>query len=159
MHYPRWKRLLDKLFEPVMYWLQGTRSELPQQTHFWNNERWDAGWYHQDWFLSFSGDTNAKQPRFLGFIPLFHMPRLGGWKRFVVLEPVKPVHCWRVAWTGPDNGGGITQIPLSGPVRMTIGPRPVRFYGLTSNGKQIQLRCLGKGEIGKAGPYANIPLL
>lgn len=144
---------------PVMYLLQGTFREVPQRTHVWNNVRWQANWYHQPWFLTFDGDPEAAPPRVFGFIPRFHMRIFGGWKKFVVLEPVQPIVDWHVGWSCPVNGDGLSLITISRRVRVTIGPGAVRFFGLDQAGKQIELRCVGEGRIGAAGEFAKVPLL
>lgn len=159
LHYPGWKRFLDWCLVPIMYLLQGNFREIPQRTHFWNNVRWRADWYHQPWFLSFSGDPTAVAARPLGFIPRFHMRIFGGWTKFVVLEPVEPIVDWHVGWSCDVHGSGLSLVTIDRRVRMTIGPGPVKFFGLDRNGKQIELRCVGEGRIGSAGEFAEIPLL
>ena len=88
----------------------------------------------------------------------FHLPVLGGWRQYVVLEP-EDTQDWYVGWILSD-AIGISRIKLIGPVRLLIGPDDVSFFGI--NGKdygQIPIRKIGEGRIGSGGSYAQMPLL
>lgn len=155
--------LADKLMIPIMYLLQGTFSEVPQRTHRWNNHKFTTAiellLIHALPRVHFDGDESASV-RWLGFIPRFHMPIFGGWKKFVVLKPVCCNEPWHVGWLPTDGDcPAISLIPISNLVRVTIGDSPVSFYGISQSGECLELVCVGEGRIGKAGTFRNILLL
>lgn len=89
----------------------------------------------------------------------FHLPRLGGWKNYVVLEPTSgDGKGWHVGWIA-GNVIGVSRIPLNGPVRVLVGSGKVSWFGVNSDGGQIKLRQVGIGRIGDGGTFAKIPLL
>jgi len=151
-------KLADLILIPVMHLISGTTKESPQKTHYWNNRslsprEMDAinpidALYFPGVPSRFHSQRN----------PLFHIPILGGWREYVVLEPTNHSGSWHVGWKS-FRSGGISRIPLLGPVRTLLGPRDVYFFGINEEGEQIPLRLLGKGTIGKSGPFAKIPLL
>lgn len=150
----------DTIMVPLMYLLQGNVQELPQRTHRWNNlhlKNYSLSDLDSNMIERVSGDTHAHK-RWFGIIPLFHMPILGGWKKFVVLNPKSYTQEWYVGWIAFD-ALGVTKIPVTGPVRLGIGPRQAYFFGLTKTGKQIEIDVIGEGHIGQAGTFSKIPLL
>ena len=155
-------RLADTLMLPVMYLLQGTFHEVPQRTHRWNNYkvrvRTELAAISLLPRIRFDGDPAATE-RWLGFIPRFHMPIFGGWKKFVVLRPVDHDGEWHVGWMPSDDSAGISMVPVRGPVRVTIGGGPVSFFALTSKGVPLFLKQVGEGTIRNAGAFRNVPLL
>jgi hypothetical protein len=154
--------LADMLMLPIMFFLQGTLKESPQRTHRWNNHKFQT---ESELALikllpkiSFKGIPSEKS-RWLGFLPRFHMPILGGWKKFVVLVPVTVTEKWFIGWHPTDgDSAGVSMIPLSGPVRVTIGDSDVEFFALSRSGVPLNLIQIGEGYIGHAGEFANIPL-
>lgn len=151
-------RIADGLMVPIMYLLQGNFRELPQRTHRWNNVHLKSvqiSDLHAEKIIFFDGDSRAHR-RWLGPIPLFHMPVFGGWKKFGVIEPVDEVDEWFIGWLAFDIVG-ISQIPLSGPVRIGLGPRQAEYFGIDSGGNQIKIKEVGEGYIGKAGVFAQVP--
>ena len=156
-------RLADYLMMPLMYMLQGTLKEVPQRTHRWNNfkvrSNSDRFKILRDfYFIAFVGDKNATK-RWFGIIPIFHMPIFGGWKRFVVLEPANHTEPWFVGWAANQEVIGISQIPIYGRVRVTIGPEEVSFFAMNSKHEPLLLKQVGKGFIGKAGEFSSVPIL
>ena len=150
----------DIVMLPIMYLLQGNVREVPQRTHRWNNTHLNnhsVSDLHAKMIEIIPGDSLARR-RWLGPLPLFHIPIFGGWKKFVVLQPKNHIHEWFVGWIAFD-ALGITKIPTQGPIRLGIGPRQAHFFGLTETGKQIDVDVIGEGYIGQAGEFANIPLL
>ena len=83
---------------------------------------------------------------------------LGGWKRYIVLEPTHEVRLWHVGWITSDVIG-FSRISIDGPVRVLVGPGSVSYFGLDTHGNQLELRKIGEGEVGKGGSFAHIPLL
>lgn len=158
--------LADVMMLPIMYLLQGTFKESPQGTHRWNNKKITSQYTREkilNYFplITFSGDAVASKRWLLGFIPLFHMPIFGGTRTFVVLEPSDFNGFWFVGWYLPGDNGliGVSRVPLGDKVRLTIGPDKVSFFAVSLAGKPLQLSQVGMGKIGKAGDFAEIPLL
>lgn len=104
-----------------------------------------------------NSDPTAVARLLFGFIPLFHCPICGGWRHYVVLQPIDYTPEWYVGWLSED-ANGVSLLPNKGPVRVVEGAKPASWFGITKNGRQIPLRLLGKGRIGDGGPFANIPL-
>jgi hypothetical protein len=147
-----------------MYLAQGTVREVPQRTHRWNNYKYHpAATLAKEAKVRVKGDPKALREAWLGLIPLFHIPILGGWREYVVLEPAEDTVKWHVGWGQAVNMGmseyGVSSITLRGGVRMLRGPKTVCFFGLTRRGRQIPLRIVGYGRIGDRGPYSKLPLL
>jgi len=157
---PAWCMWLDWFLTPIMYLVQGSLRERPQQTHFWNNRRLsraERNSLRDDLFLTLSGDPAARR-RWFGPIPRFHIPLLGGWKRYVVIKPDIDDYIWYVGWVTGD-AEGVSLLPLRGPVRLLLGPDEVSFFGVDSCRRQINLRLVGEGFVGAASPdHRQIPL-
>ena len=156
-----WEEMLDFLWIPSMYLASGTVCEVPQQTHPWNRRSLS---YEERLSLNPDlnhhepGDNEAASPWLLGFIPRFHLPIIGGWRNYVVIKPVQQnMSHWYVGWV---NAGacGVSRLPLTGPVRLLIGPENTDFIGLDEDGFQIKVKKTGKGRIGTGGRYAHLPL-
>lgn len=150
----------DLLMLPVMYILQFPSFETPQRTHYWNNVKSsvaDIKHFDPHQMVSVSSDLNAVK-RWLGPLPIFHMPVFGGWKKFVVLQPVVDQDEWYVGWIVGDTMG-ISQIKLDSKVRLLKGPTPVSFFGVNENGDQININLVAEGVLGKKHSYRNIILL
>jgi hypothetical protein len=147
---------------PVMYLAQGTVWEKSQRTHFWNNTKFKKGSLRG--ILSTvdcvdcAGDENACLPLWLGFFPRFHIPVLGGWRKFVVFD-VSNLGPWHIGWVTSHGFVGVSRIPLSGPVRMTIGPGDSTFFAVKNDGTIYRLEKIGEGLIGQAGEFRHVPLL
>lgn len=103
------------------------------------------------------GDVTASK-RFWFGLPLFHIPVLGGWRRFMVLEPSLDVS-WHVGWIADDGIIGVSLIQLEGSVRVTIGPDMSTFFAIRADGSQLPLRRMGEGLIGEAGRFRHVPLV
>ncbi len=147
---------------PIMYLLQGTLWEKPQRTHFWNNQKFtnaEAARYNLPGIgVYVEGDKQAKSPYLFGFIPLFHMPIFGGWRKFVVLTPAGHGP-WHIGWYTDHGFVGASRVTIHGPIRMTIGPGGSRFFALDMNGQFLPLMEVDQGLIGEAGDFRRIPLL
>lgn len=161
----------DWLMRPIMFWLQGNWKEEPQRTHFWNNielsplqvinvldslqSLYSKGSLKTSGVSRIAADKNAVAK--FSLFPIFHAPRFGGWKEFIVLEPVDDIDQWYVGWFSAV--AGMSLVPIKGRVRVLIGPGEVIFFGVDKNGKGIPINTVDSGEIGKAGEYAKVPLL
>lgn len=152
-------RFADRLMTPLMYALSGTFFESPQRTHWWN-------------YMKFrNGELNSLNQSLTLFCPgipgnilhtrlsRHHLPILGGWRNYVVLEPCEHGAYWYVGWISGDITG-ISQITLKGRVRLLIGPTDTTFFGISAiDESQIAIKKVGDGRIGNGGPYCHVPLL
>jgi hypothetical protein len=155
-------RFGDICMLPLMYLLQGTVRELPQQTHRWNNMKFPLSaisHLRSDLMVTVPGDPRAVK-RWWGPLPIFHIPVLGGWSKFIVMEPATPVSSsWYIGWIAGDTVAGVSQIMISHQVRLLVGAGPAQFFGLTNEGEQIPLIVVGHGRIGQSGRFSSVPLL
>ena len=156
-----WAQAGDALMVPVMYLVSGTFRETPQRTHNWNvqtcNTSSDS--IPTQFLLPVPGKGNASA-RFVAGIPIFHIPIFGGWKDYVVLQPKESKGTWFVGWITEKRELQISKIPLSGRVRLLLGPQEASFFGVDKqSGELILLECIGSGRIGEGGEYAQDILL
>lgn len=151
--------LADKLMVPIMYIMQGTFLESPQRTHRWNNQHLpnhELQTLYSSGMVSHQGDQSANN-MWLGWIPLFHLPLFGGWKKYLVIEPNDTTVEWFPGWR-LGSYRGFSRIPLNGPVRLLVGPESVEFFGLTKDGRQIPVTLIGEGVVGQGGEFSQVPL-
>jgi hypothetical protein len=148
----------DVLMTPLMYLVSGTFREKPQRTHRWNYkplEKTELDLLKKSKMVfekGIIGEVSLKWPL------LFHIPIFGGWRKYVVLVPKKNTS-WYVGWQKEEDSG-ISLIKISGAVRMLIGSENVFFFGISAKSKeQIAIKEIGKGVVGKRGPYCNTLLL
>lgn len=153
-------RIADYLMMPLMYFLQGTLREVPQRTHRWNNQKFknnELSFLTSEKMFTVAGDSSAFR-RWWGPLPIFHIPLLGGWSKFVVLETTQD-EPWFIGWLTGDTLG-VSKIPLRGPVRVLVGSGPAQFFALRLiDGVQLELKSGGHGRVGNAGEFGKIPLL
>ncbi len=154
-------RLADYCMMPLMYVLQLSISEKPQRTHRWNNKKLHVSELHHfdnDAMVALAGSSD-NTPRWLYGLPIFHMPLLGGWDRYIVLAPTVTQDMWFAGWVAGDVAG-VSRIPLSGPVRLLEGQYAAQFFGINEHGEQIRIVKIGEGLIGRAPrEHQQIPLL
>ncbi len=155
-------RTLDRVLRPLMRFIAGPRAwfEEPQQTHFWNNQKLET--FPTTWvsyLLQVPGDSTAASRWLFGFIPVFHIPIFGGWKRYVVIEPLDYVGTWHPGWVAVDVVG-CSRVSVRGSVRLLQCPDLTDFFGVAvDDGQPILLKIVGYGVIGDGGPYCQLPLL
>ncbi len=155
-------RFADWLMRPLMYLAAGTVWEEPQTTHRWNNRKLsdhEVCGLDTELLLVIEGDPTAGIRWFLGFIPRFHIPVWGGWRRYAVIEPevYTGTDVWYLGWVGEDIAK-LSRIPNVGAVRTLRGPRPMNVFGVNAAGVQIPLTYTDAGIIGEGGPYTHLPL-
>ena len=146
-------QLLDQLMQPIMYWLQGNYSELPQRTHRWNNQKltpYEVTKLDPSGFATIAGSRQAAAPWWLGIFPRFHMPRFGGWNEYVVLQPQAKQTVWFVGWH-TTQVSGFSRVSLTDQVRVLRGQTAASFFGLDRSGRQVALKQVGLGTIGVGG--------
>ena len=156
-----WATLGDILMTPVMYLVSGTFQETPQRTHAWNVETFcpSSERIPAQFLLPVLGKENVSQ-RFVAGFPLFHIPILGGWRDYVVLQPKESKSGWYVGWITEEKTIQVSKIPLSGRVRLLQGSQETLFFGVDKEtGDLILLECIGSGRIGEGGEHAHDILL
>ena len=159
-----WAAVLDWIMLPVMYFVSGTLSEIPQRTHWWNNKKLTRAEVEElasaSQFVIHVDGLTDQRARFFGSLPIFHMPIFGGWKNYMVFKPCGKARTgWHIGRITKDVCD-VTTIKLNGPVRMELGPGEVTFFGVDAKtGEQIPIQMIGTGRIGDEGPFADVPLL
>lgn len=151
-------RFADWLAYPVMRFPFITDwGESPQLTHFWNNIRFareKTDGLDPELMVKCMGDPDAIIRRRRWDVR-FH---LGGWSRYVVLEPYEWRDDWYVGWV-TKSGAGVSQIPITRRVRMLVGPDDVAFFAVRSSDyRQIGLHEVGRGTLGDRGAFRLVPL-
>lgn len=152
-------RTCDTLMRPFMYVVSGTCWEAPQGTHAWNWHKIthaEAGALSTAMMVTSPG-RHGECGRHHRLISRYHMPVFGGWRRYIVLEPVTHSRPWYVGWITTDQAG-VSRIPIAERVRVLEGPEPTRWFGLDDCGSQVVIWECGKGKIGEGGPFVRIPL-
>ena len=159
-----WSKVADWLMVPVMYVLQGTIFETPQLTHKWNNHPFPRAVRER---LDFSSMVELqplhavrRRKHFWDF--LFHAPIFGGWREYAVLTPKKndpgQPEPWRIGWMTGDTQA-ISQIVLTGPVRVLYGDFNTQFFAVDTTGQQLPLEQIDTGRIAAGGQYRHVTLL
>lgn len=155
----------NKAMIPIMRWCAGrdAKNESPRQTHFWNRHVLgikfaDSISKHSDKMVLVTRNTSAKTV--LPFIS--HIPRWGGWKDYIVIEPfnfMEKENGWYVGWIY-EKSVCVSRIKLTSGVRLLKLPEDCFVFGIShSTGFQIYLMTVGFGTIGKGGKYSSTPLL
>lgn len=152
--------ILDFLMMPVMLVCQFTLTESLQRTHFWNNQKLsdkEKNRLDVSMGVESHGDPAVNQRWVDKNFPIFHIPILGGWKKFIVVEPEDDEETWFPGWMAEDVTG-VSQIKVVGRVKLLLGPGKVTFFGVDRFGEQIFLKRVGSGVLGKKSPYRKVPL-
>lgn len=147
----------DQKMEPFMRWACLSEPGA-QRTHRWNNHRLTVTQKEsldQAMMVHNDGIPAASPWRPL----LFHLPRFGGWKDYVVIRPIWENISWHIGWA-TDLVSGISRIELRGPVRVLVGPDATHHFGVEhGTGEQIPLEQIGSGIVGETPEYRHILLL
>lgn len=152
-------RVADFLMLPIMYLISGTFKETPQGGHRWNVKLFqqkEVESLDQKMMIHCQGVSKAMRRRWLF---LYHLPIFGGWKYYILIEPVDHKGTWFIGFVARDVTG-VSRIKLSRPVRMLVGKDDVSFFALdASSCEQIAIKKIGQGRIGDGGPFAKEKLL
>lgn len=144
--------IADLAMLPIMAVFTGFIG-LAQRTHFWNNRKMtpeERAMIDLGLILRHPGDPTAH--RWGGLFA--HLPIcLGGWRKFIVIEPADQTDVWYVGWVS-----GVSLIPLKGPVRVLIGRGDAEFVAFNAEGVQIPLKKTGEGQLVTRNPYMWLPL-
>lgn len=151
-----WAETADRLLLPLMRFVLNAPGEEPQRTHWWNHGRLtddEVVRLEKDYMAQHAGDPTAHRL----VSPFIHLTRWGGWKQYAVLEPVGYSSVWNLGWIA-GHKHDVSLIGVFGNARALIGPGPVSFFGIGSNGEQITLRLVRTGWIGDSSADTQLPL-
>jgi hypothetical protein len=102
------------------------------------------------------------EARALPHVPLIagalaHLTRFGGWKHYLVLAS-QTTEDWHIGWRW-SMGAGVSRVPVSGPVRVLVGPDPTEWFGISAyTNRQVPIHIIGEGRIGEGGKFSQVPL-
>ncbi|MFZ3301804.1 MAG: hypothetical protein WA152_03775 [Microgenomates group bacterium] len=143
---------LDLFLRPLMYLLQGNFSEIPQETHPWHVKRFT--WKEKGVLI----EGNDRESRFgQSGLPkrfgLFHMPILGGLKKYVILENKNYINYWNVGWNDQ-----IQKLKIyDNRIKLLVGKEDFDAFGLSDNKTEVNLKIIDFGKIGDS-KYKNVRL-
>jgi hypothetical protein len=159
--YPLIGKVADLCLWPIMRLATGSLREAPQETHAWNLIRLtDEEIGSIDRTKVFVCEADRSVPAYRKIF--FHLPVLGGWRRFIVLKPRGPSRRYRMGWIlgTPRALAQMSRLDLQGPVRLLIWPADTVFFAFDQEtGEQIPLHEVGRGTIGDGGPWQKTRLL
>lgn len=168
-------RFADLLMDPIMRIASGSVHESPQRTHRWNNRKLSEEEVDNLDLSIMAYFMGIENERSFGNSWRFHVPLLGGWRKYIVVRPeFEDDEVWYVGWLN-KHVRGMSLIPIRGSVRLLLGPHPTYFFGLSeSDGcelewfspdplppkhPQIKIRAVGGGIIGVRCEHSKLPLL
>lgn len=135
-------RLFDILLWPFMWILGGFKFPV-QETHPWHVKKYSWNGHS----LKVEGDDKEakfSQNGISKYLGLYHMPIFGGLKRYVVIKVNNFGKYWNIGW---NNHIQILKLYDSS-VKLLVGKEGFTAYGLGDNGKQLNLKIIGFGELG-----------
>ena len=158
--------LADYLMTPIMYVLGGFKADSIQHTHPWHMQAVNSPLINLDLATPpAKGDDNSRFSKSDSF--LFHVPILGGWKEYSIYECSTqnngPFYIGFMQKNADDSveKSFIIKTPIYGDrVRMLNGS-PIYttiFFAVDKNGKQLPIKKVGKGTLGREAD-TKIPLL
>lgn len=142
-------RILDILLLPFM-WILGGFVFPVQETHAWHVKR--HNWKNAKGLVIKEKDKKAKFGHEAPF-GLFHMSIFGGLTKYVVIEAKGYKNYWNIGW---ENN--IQVLPIKqNRIAMLVGKNGFVAYGLGDNGKILNLKVVGYGNLGDF-KYKNVRL-
>jgi len=142
--------------------------ERPQETHAWHAQkltRDDLKSLDSKKYATVGGNEHSYFKTGSG--ALFHIPLIGGWRDYIVLEIQINISPWYVGWIIRDSDtrkilrSEVHKLPLyEKSVRLLTGTkeRSVIFFGVDGNGEQLPVRVVGKGRIGDGSIFGKVRL-
>jgi len=149
----RWYfRLPDLFLAPIMWAFSGFAFELPQESHKWHNKILspeEVGALDVPRMLLVSGTDFSRWTH--GSYGMLHLPVIGGWRDYVILEVEGSFRYWHIGWVAGDGSGMVQRLPIYGKrIKMLRGNQGynVRFFGISDTGMQLSLRKVDEGRLG-----------
>lgn len=159
--------MADRALLPLMHAIGGFRRDSLQETHFWHGQPFPAERLDASLCVTVEGTDPSRHTNRLLPLPLFHMPVLGGWTHYVVLEAANDGRPWHVGWQHlhhPDDFRAsckLNRLAL-GDARVRVLSLPTgyltRFFAMDGSGAQRALRVVDRGCLGD-GRHGDIRLL
>jgi len=153
---------------PLMKVISLAPFEKPQESHAWHAQKiseTDIDTLDLSKCVQVEGYDSSYIKNGAG--PLFHIPLIGGWENYVVLEAETNSKAWHVGWVVRDAEtlevlrSEIHKLPLfENKVRLLVGTkeRITTFFAVDEEGVQMLLRILGKGKMGDGSNYGKVRL-
>ena len=165
LHVPRlpgFYRIIDFCMLPIMFLLGWLRRDAMQETHAWHVWRdFRSGDINQALSVKYTGSDRTFHRH---YVFLFHVPMLGGWKKYLVVQPHDKKLDYRIGWIVYDKKRlkrvGVQRLIVhKQPIRILSGPANYSgyFFAVDVDGKQIKLEKIGEGMLGD-GKYPNTRL-
>lgn len=144
--------LLDVFLRSLMYLLQGNITEKPQETHPWHVKRFV--WKTKGLLIEGNDhDSKFGQSGIPKRFGLFHMPILGGLKKYVILENSNYNNYWNIGWNDQ-----IQKLKIYDKrIKLLVGKEDFDAYGLSDDKTEVNLKITDFGKIGD-GKYKDVRL-
>lgn len=147
-------RVIDYAMIPLMFILGGFKRDAIQETHPWHSwKKFDRNKINQK--LAVIHDGTDRMTFHRRFLFLFHVPVLGGWKKYSVLSATNHKGTFYIGWVVFDNDRlayqGIHRLPIKNrAVRLLDGPPNFHgyYFAIDSTGTPIPLEKIGSGVLG-----------
>ena len=161
-------RVLDYLMVPLMWVVSCAPFERPQESHLWHAQRLNLEAIDNidvKSSITLRGNDTSKIINGSGLS--FHVPLIGGWRNYIVLEVQPDISKWHIGWvvrnftTGEIVRSELHKLPLTKKrVRMLIGTptRITMFFAVDTDGNQLPLKVTGRGSMGDGSKYRHIRL-
>ena len=161
-------RVIDYLMIPLMKLISLAPFERPQESHAWHAQKigqTDIESMNLEKCVQVEGYDSSYIKTGAG--PLFHIPLIGGWKDYIVLQVDMTDKIWHVGWIVRESKSlqvlrsEIHKLPLfENKVRLLVGPieRVTTFFATNNNGIQLPLKIIGKGKMGDGSNYSKVRL-
>lgn len=161
-------RVIDFIMFPLMKLISLAPFERPQESHAWHAQKIgedDIQTLDINKCVQIQGDEISSIKDGSG--PLFHIPLIGGWKNYFVLEVEDKNVPWYVGWVVRDTvsqkvlRSEIHKMPLNDDsVRLLVGTREriTTFFGVNADGKQLSVKNIGFGKMGDGSIYGKVRL-
>ena len=161
-------RLIDHLMSPFMRLISLAPFERPQESHAWHAQKLtspDIGTILLERCVTVKGDDPSGIRNGSG--PLFHIPAIGGWKKYVVLKIQTVVPVWHIGWIVRETESNrivraeLHRLPLyESRLRLLVGTpeRTTTFCAFDARGEQLPLVLVGKGSVGDGSGYGKVRL-
>jgi hypothetical protein len=156
---PAYLRLVDYLLFPLMALLSGFNLDSVQETHTYHTQPVNPRLIDDSLALEVPGANASRfknHGRITSHFGLFHVPILGGWRDYIVLE-ASSTGPWHVGWKLCDQYSGdillceVHRLPISdAQIKVLESPSGTILYlfACTPDGVQIPIRLVGEGTIG-----------
>jgi hypothetical protein len=148
-------RIIDYFMVPLMWVAGGFKSDSMQETHMWHFQKFACALVPDGKGVEIPGtETSWMQERHL---ILVHIPLIGGWKEYVVLEASGYKKYWNIGWKvkyydkKKKEKCEIQKLRIyDSRARVLAGQNDSKkiFFALNEKGEAINLKKVGVGRLG-----------